>query len=150
MWARDFLGGPIVKTLHSQCRGHGFSPWLENKDSACYMAWLEKKKIGGQIRPKLQFATPISDDFLRSLPAVGCNEKGQWLPAERRGAIYLHSSSKLIIFISIREYSLISGDDAPPSLQVLPYTERWKYHAILQWVTDVDAGERRAVLDLIM
>ena len=26
----DFLGGPVVKTLHSQCRGHRFDPWLGN------------------------------------------------------------------------------------------------------------------------
>ena len=27
---RDFLGGPVVKTLGFHCRGHGFSPWLGN------------------------------------------------------------------------------------------------------------------------
>ena len=27
---RDFLGGPVVKTLHSQCRGYRFNPWSEN------------------------------------------------------------------------------------------------------------------------
>ena len=26
---RDFLGGPVVKTLSSQCRGLGFDPWWE-------------------------------------------------------------------------------------------------------------------------
>ena len=26
----DFLGGPVAKTLHSQCRGPGFDPWPEN------------------------------------------------------------------------------------------------------------------------
>ena len=25
---RDFLGGPVAKTLHSQCRGPEFNPWL--------------------------------------------------------------------------------------------------------------------------
>ena len=24
---RDFPGGPVVKTLHSQCRGPRFDPW---------------------------------------------------------------------------------------------------------------------------
>ena len=24
----DFPGGPVIKTPHSQCRGHGFDPWL--------------------------------------------------------------------------------------------------------------------------
>ena len=24
---RDFPSGPVVKTLHFQCRGHGFDPW---------------------------------------------------------------------------------------------------------------------------
>ena len=30
-------GGPVVKTLHFQCRGHGFDPWSGNfgKESAC-------------------------------------------------------------------------------------------------------------------
>ena len=27
---RDFPGGPVVKTLHFQCRGHGFDPWSGN------------------------------------------------------------------------------------------------------------------------
>ena len=26
----DFSGGPVVKTLHSQCRGPWFVPWSEN------------------------------------------------------------------------------------------------------------------------
>ena len=26
----DFPGGPVVKTLCSQCRGHGFDPWSGN------------------------------------------------------------------------------------------------------------------------
>ena len=24
-------GGPVVKTLHFQCMGHGFNPWLGNR-----------------------------------------------------------------------------------------------------------------------
>ena len=56
--------------------GMGSVPdWRTKILHATWHGW--KKKIGGQIRPKLQFATPVSDDFLRSLPAVGCNEKGQ-------------------------------------------------------------------------
>ena len=27
---RDFPGGPVVKTPHSQCRGHRFNPRLGN------------------------------------------------------------------------------------------------------------------------
>ena len=27
---QDFLGCPVIKTLCSQCRGHGFDPWLGN------------------------------------------------------------------------------------------------------------------------
>ena len=26
----DFLGGPVAKTLASQCRGPGFGPWPVN------------------------------------------------------------------------------------------------------------------------
>ena len=25
-----FPGGPVAKTLHSQCKGPGFDPWLGN------------------------------------------------------------------------------------------------------------------------
>ena len=25
-----FPGGPVVRTLSFQCRGHNFSPWVEN------------------------------------------------------------------------------------------------------------------------
>ena len=27
---RDFLGGPVAKTPHSQCRGRGFDLWSGN------------------------------------------------------------------------------------------------------------------------
>ena len=27
---RDFPGGAVDRTLHSQCRGPGFDPWSEN------------------------------------------------------------------------------------------------------------------------
>ena len=27
---RDFPGGPVAKTPHSQCRGPGFDPWSGN------------------------------------------------------------------------------------------------------------------------
>ena len=31
LWLReanqDFVGGPVVKTLHFQCKGHRFDPW---------------------------------------------------------------------------------------------------------------------------
>ena len=29
-WSRDFPGGPVVRTLPSHCREHGFYPWSEN------------------------------------------------------------------------------------------------------------------------
>ena len=29
-WTQDFPGGSVAKTLHSQCRGPGFNPWLGN------------------------------------------------------------------------------------------------------------------------
>ena len=37
----DFPGGPVVKTLCFQCRGHGFDPWSWNKDPTCHAAWPE-------------------------------------------------------------------------------------------------------------
>ena len=40
----DFFGGPMVKTLCFQYRGHGFNPWLGNKDPTCHKAWSKKKK----------------------------------------------------------------------------------------------------------
>ena len=30
-----FSGGPVVKTVHSQCRGHGFDHWLRYWDPSC-------------------------------------------------------------------------------------------------------------------
>ena len=41
----DFLGGPVVKTLSCQCRGHGFALWLQNYDLTCHAAWEKDKKI---------------------------------------------------------------------------------------------------------
>ena len=41
---RDFPSGLVVKTSRSQCRGHGFDPWLGNFDPACRMALPKKKK----------------------------------------------------------------------------------------------------------
>ena len=28
-WPGDFPGGPVAKTLSSQCKGPGFHPWLK-------------------------------------------------------------------------------------------------------------------------
>ena len=28
---REFPGGPVVRTLHSHCRGPGFNPWSGGK-----------------------------------------------------------------------------------------------------------------------
>ena len=37
----DFPDGPVVKTLCSQCRGHGFNPWL---GKILHAAWHGQKK----------------------------------------------------------------------------------------------------------
>ena len=39
----DFPGCPVVKTLHFQCREHGFNPWSGKKDPTCRM--VQPKKI---------------------------------------------------------------------------------------------------------
>ena len=31
----DVPGGPVVKTLNFQCRGHMFNPWSGDKDLTC-------------------------------------------------------------------------------------------------------------------
>ena len=41
---RDFPGGPVVKTLFSQCRGHGLDAWSGNWDPACCMIVAKKMK----------------------------------------------------------------------------------------------------------
>ena len=38
----DFPGGPVVKTLHFHCRGHGSDPW--ELRSCIMFDWLKKKK----------------------------------------------------------------------------------------------------------
>ena len=40
----DFLGGPLVKTLHLQCRWCRSDPWLGTKDPTCPVAWPKKKE----------------------------------------------------------------------------------------------------------
>ena len=39
----DFPGSPVVKTLHFQCRGHGFDHWLETKDPTKDAVWCRKQ-----------------------------------------------------------------------------------------------------------
>ena len=43
---RDFPGGPLVKTLHFQCKDLGFDPWLGNGDPTCCTIRPKEKKIG--------------------------------------------------------------------------------------------------------
>ena len=43
-YARDFPGGPVVRTPRFQCRGHGFQPGSGNKDPTCCVAKKKKKK----------------------------------------------------------------------------------------------------------
>ena len=39
----DLPGGPVVKTLCFQCRGHRFDPCSENEDPTCQMTWPKNK-----------------------------------------------------------------------------------------------------------
>ena len=39
---RDFLGSPVIKSLHFKCRGHSFNPWLGTKIP--HDPWPKKKK----------------------------------------------------------------------------------------------------------
>ena len=39
---RDFLGSPVIKSLHFKCRGHSFNPWLGTKTP--HDPWPQKKK----------------------------------------------------------------------------------------------------------
>ena len=41
--SKDFLDGPVAKTLISQLRGHRFDPWSGNKDPEWHKAWLKTK-----------------------------------------------------------------------------------------------------------
>ena len=40
----DFPGGPVVKILRFQCRGHGFDPLSGNSDAASLSAQLKERK----------------------------------------------------------------------------------------------------------
>ena len=46
---RDFPGGPVVKTLCFHCQGPWFSPWSENQDPTCHMAWPKIRSREGEI-----------------------------------------------------------------------------------------------------
>ena len=48
----DFPGGSLVKTLCFYCRGHGFYPWLGNKDAA-YPVQCDPKIINILKRKKI-------------------------------------------------------------------------------------------------
>ena len=37
-------GGPVAKTLHSQCRECRFNPWLGNWNLTCQTAKIKKKE----------------------------------------------------------------------------------------------------------
>ena len=41
---RDFPGGPVVKNLCFQGKGHGFDPWSGNEDPTCCESWPKNKK----------------------------------------------------------------------------------------------------------
>jgi len=40
---RDFPGGPVLKTLHSQYGGHEFSPWSRTYNPTYHRAWSKKQ-----------------------------------------------------------------------------------------------------------
>ena len=42
--SRDFPGDPVVKTLRSQWRGHGYNPWLGNEGPACHKVQPKREK----------------------------------------------------------------------------------------------------------
>lgn len=42
--AREFPGGPVVKTSSFQCNGPEFDPWSGNYDPTCCTVQLKKKK----------------------------------------------------------------------------------------------------------
>ena len=42
---QDFPGGPVFKTPCFQHRGHGFNPWLEDKDPTCHRVQPKKKNL---------------------------------------------------------------------------------------------------------
>ena len=42
---QDFPGGPVFKTPCFQHRGHGFNPWLEDKDPTCHRVQPKKKEF---------------------------------------------------------------------------------------------------------
>ena len=56
----DFPGSPVVKTLCSQCRRHGFNPWLGNKNPICHVA--QPKKIKQILKKKKSVLTPGSSN----------------------------------------------------------------------------------------
>ena len=78
---RDFPGGPVAKTPHSQCRGPRFDPWLRNKShmlqlwpsTAKYISILKNNKKKEVSRDW------VSNEGLRRMKGKG------WLGLERGG-----------------------------------------------------------------
>ena len=48
---RDFHGGPVVKTPHFQCKGHGFKP-LSRELRSHMPPWYDKKRKKKINQPK--------------------------------------------------------------------------------------------------
>lgn len=56
----DFPGRLVVKTLHCQCWGHRFDPWL---GKILHAAWGQKKGVN-----YIQYTSGIQVNFKRCLP----------------------------------------------------------------------------------
>ena len=57
----DFPGGPVVKTPHFQCRGHGFSPWWGNWDPTCHV--VDPPPNNGMWKPSLTCSIELPDQI---------------------------------------------------------------------------------------
>ena len=90
----DFPDGPVAKTPHFYCRGHGFNPWLGNQDPACHMVWPPKKNrnvksvivLKNQERGDRPLLLPGKQNLLTSTPHVDPAREHP-TPTERAGEV---------------------------------------------------------------
>ena len=65
---RHFPGSPVVKTLCSQCRGHGLDPCLENQNPACLVVQCTPTPHQKKIRKWKMVASSYAVQYQRTRP----------------------------------------------------------------------------------
>ena len=81
--AGDFPGRPVIKTLHFQCRGHRFDPWVGYWDPTFGAAIRNKKKSAGLTASRDMSC--VGNVALRARALVPSAVSGRYRPGWQEG-----------------------------------------------------------------